>query len=190
MSGLEKIIARLQEENNVQCGNIAAQADARAAEIAAQAQTEADKTIRAMEAEAEKQAAQTEARARSAGALNSRQALLRAKITLIDEVLEEAKKQLRSLPTETYFKTLAAIAVKHRRPGEGVLFLNKTDLARMPADFPAALGDGITVSDAPMELEDGFLLKYGDIEFNCTLKALFDAARDPLKAQAGEILFG
>lgn len=190
MSGLDNILARLKEENETQCAGIAADADARAAQIVSLARADAEETIRTMEADANKEAAQLEARARSAGALNSRQALLRAKITMIDETLAEAQNQLHGLPAETYFGTLAALANKNRQPGQGVLCLNEKDLARMPADFAAKLGEGITVSETPAEIEDGFLLKYGSIEFNCTLKALFDAARDALRAQAGEILFG
>ena len=190
MSGLDNILARLQEENEAQCARIAREAEERAAEIAAAAKADGEETVRAMEADAQKEAAQIEARARSAGAMNTRQALLREKIAMIDAVLDEAKNRLRALPAEAYFNTLAAVAVKNRQPGQGTLYLNAADLARMPADFSARLGDGITVSDTPLPIEDGFLLQYGSIEFNCTLRALFDAARDPLRAQAGEILFG
>lgn len=190
MSGLDNILARLNEENETQCAEIAKDADARAAQIVSLARADAEAAIREMEADATKEAAQIEARARSGGALNSRQALLRAKITLIDEALEEAQNQLHNLPAETYFGTLAALANKNRQPGQGVLCLNSADLARMPADFEAQLEEGIAVSETPAEIADGFLLKYGDIEYNCTLKALFDAARDALRAQAGEILFG
>ena len=190
MSGLENILARLRDENEAQCARIAEEAEVRAAEIAAQGQADGEHTVREMEAQANRQASQIEARARSAAAMRTRQALLQAKIEMVDAVLAEAQRQLHALSAETYFKTMAALAEKNRQPGQGVLYFNAADLARMPADFAAGLGDGITVSETPLEMEDGFLLKYGDIEYNCTLKALFDAARDPLKSQAGEILFG
>ena len=190
MSGLENIIARIEAENEAQCEAVAAEAADRAAQIVAAADTEGRETVRAAAAEAQKQAGQMVARAKSAGALAARRALLAAKVELVDEVLAEAKQTLASLPADRYFETLRALAVKNKQAGEGVLFFGEKDLARLPADFAGTLGAGISVSETPAPISDGFLLKYGDIEINCTLDALFAAARDPLKAGAGERLFG
>ena len=190
MSGLDNIIARIEAENEAQCDAVRAEGEARAAEVVAAADAEGRRNARSIAAEAEKQAAQLVSRAESAGALASRRALLAAKVALVDDVLAEARRRLAGLPADEYFKTMLSLALKNRQAGEGVLFFGARDLARLPADFSAALGEGISVSDAPAPIEDGFLLKYGDIEINCTLDALFAAAKDPLKACAGACLFG
>ena len=46
------------------------------------------------------------------------------------------------------------------------------------------------MSPVPAPIEDGFILKYGEIEFNCTFKALFAAFSQELQAKAAELLFG
>ena len=190
MSGLEKIIARLEAENEAACAEIAAGADARVSEILAEAQAKGNAAIREAEEDARRKAAALVSRAESAGALAGRRELLAAKVELVNEVLEAAADRLRALPADRYFETLAALAVKNRQAGQGVLYLGEADLRRAPESFRVALGDGISLSDTPAPIADGFLLKYGDIELNCPFDALFAAARETLKAEAGELLFG
>ena len=72
--------------------------------------------------------------------------------------------------------------------------LNKADLKRMPSTFSAeidaAVGEGkVIISNITADIENGFVLSYGDIEVNCTFKALFDEAKDELKDIICPILF-
>ncbi len=108
----------------------------------------------------------------------------------MDEALSKAQWYLHSLNTEDYFKVLFSLAARSRQQGTGEMRLNAKDLARMPASFIQQLGAGIKVSEQPCDIEDGFILVYGDIEMNCTFSALFAANREELKAKAAEILFG
>ncbi len=41
----------------------------------------------------------------------------------------------------------------------------------------------------PKAIPDGFVLVYGGVEENCTLKALFDVKKDQLQDKVNEILF-
>ena len=70
------------------------------------------------------------------------------------------------------------------------MLLCERDLRRMPADFIDKLGYGVKVSPVPAPIEDGFILKYGEIEINCTFQALFAAAEQELRSRANELLFG
>ena len=70
------------------------------------------------------------------------------------------------------------------------MLLCERDLKRMPKDFIDKLGYGFKVSPVPAPIEDGFVLKYGEIEINCTFKALFSAAEQELRARANTMLFG
>ena len=82
-------------------------------------------------------------------------------------------------------------------PQAGEIRFNRRDLERMPEGFPgrirtiaAAKGGSLTLSDAPLETDGGFLLVYGGIEENCTLKAVFSAKREELSDQVNRMLFG
>lgn len=190
MSGIEKITARLLEECGAECASIEDAASLSAANTLAAAETQAKKVIAAAEEKARKEAERIIAGAKSAAELNARRDMLQTKVDLIDEALNKAQWYLHSLNTEDYFKVLFSLAARSRQNGVGEMHLNANDLARMPAGFLQQLGAGIKVSDEPYDIEDGFILIYGDIEMNCTFSALFAATREELKEKAAEILFG
>ena len=76
-----------------------------------------------------------------------------------------------------------------------MLFLNARDLARLPQTFEEQINTAIfergavQVSKTPMDIENGFVLVYGDIEINCTLRAVFDERMDNLKDLLRPLLF-
>ena len=189
MSGVEKITARLNEETEAQCREILFAAKKKAAEIVALAQSQGNETIRAAEADAKKQGEQILASAASQSAANARKAMLAAKVDLINDVLSKAKQSLHDLSDEAYFNALAGLARKNRQQGVGEMLLCERDLKRMPADFIDKLGYGVKVSPVPADIEDGFILKYGEIELNCTFGALFGAFSQELQTKAASLLF-
>lgn len=66
----------------------------------------------------------------------------------------------------------------------------------MPADFEARLnrsletGKKLTRLSGGGAIDVGFLLKYDDIEMNCSFSALLDARREELEDRVNRILFG
>ena len=52
-----------------------------------------------------------------------------------------------------------------------------------------AKGGKLTISGEGRNIENGFVLAYGGIEENCTLKAIFDAKRDEFADKIHHILF-
>ncbi len=189
MSGVEKITARLNEETAAQCEEILVAAKNKAAEIVGRAQAEGNAVIQKAEAEANKRGEQILASAASQSAANARKAMLAAKVDLINEVLSVAKQSLHDLSDEAYFNALAGLARKNRRDGVGEMLMCERDLRRMPKDFIDKLGYGVKVSPIPVNIEDGFILKYGEIEQNCTFSALFSAFSQELQARAASLLF-
>lgn len=66
----------------------------------------------------------------------------------------------------------------------------------MPADFEKRIsaaaeekGGSLVLSKEPKAIEDGFILVYGGIEENCTLKALLDAKKDELQDKVRDFIF-
>lgn len=189
MSGVEKIIARLNEETEAQCNDIISSAKEKAAQIVGRAQTQGNEIIKKAEEEAKKQAEQIDATASSTVVSNSRKDKLSAKVELINSVLSAAEKSLHDLSVDAYFSTIAGLAKKNKQEGTAEMLLSERDLKRMPSDFIDKLGYGFTVSPVPADISDGFILKYGEIEINCTFAALFRASSQELQAKANELLF-
>ena len=194
MTGLEAILAQIRTDAEKQKEELLAAAKQDAQECLEKAQREADRQSKAILEEAQAQADAIRERAESAALLEKRDQLLRCKQQLIREALDNVCSSLEEAPVEEYFAILLELAVRSALPGEGTLYLNAQDLARMPKNFQQELDretpqGKITVSPTPRELESGFVLVYGPIEMDCTFHALFRSAYDQLRDAAGAILF-
>lgn len=189
MSGLDNILSRLDKECNEQCEAILEEARIKAEKTVADASAQAEADLQLKVSTAEKQAASILSKSASAAQANERRALLYAKVELIDDILNKALIKLHGLDEPSYFTVLEKLAQKNALSGKGTMYLCSRDLERLPSDFLKELSD-IEISDSPVDINDGFILKYGDIEVNCTFSAMLDSSRDELKAVAGEILFG
>ena len=91
---------------------------------------------------------------------------------------------------------IAKLLEKNTAEGEGVLSFSAKDLKRLPSDFAslaskiAAENNGkITIAEEAADIEDGFILSYGGIEENCTLKALFADKEDELRDCVHSVLW-
>lgn len=196
MSGLEKITSQILEEAKTSAAMKLETARKEADDILAKAK----ETCAAMEAEAAEKniilKENYEGRIKSSAEQQRRTALLRAKQDMIAEVIAEAYVMLKQEDTESYFRTMEKILKTYVLAEPGEIYFSAEDLARMPADFEKNIhaaaeekGGSLVLSRGPKAIEDGFILVYGGIEENCTLKALLDAKKDELQDKVNEILF-
>ena len=196
MSGLEKITSQSLEEAKTSAAMKLETARKEADDILAKAK----ETCAAMEAEAAEKniilKENYEGRIKSSAEQQRRTALLRAKQDMIAEVIAEAYVMLKQEDTESYFRTMEKILKTYVLAEPGEIYFSAGDLARMPADFEKNIhaaaeekGGSLVLSREPKAIEDGFILVYGGIEENCTLKALLDAKKDELQDKVNEILF-
>ena len=101
------------------------------------------------------------------------------------------------LDDEKYFEMLEKLLEKHALAEDGTICFSEKDLERMPEGFPekiksiaASQGGSLTLSEKPEKVDGGFLLVYGGIEENCTIRAVFDSKREELSDQVNRLLFG
>jgi V/A-type H+-transporting ATPase subunit E len=196
MTGLEKITSQIQEEAKSLAAKTLAEAQQEADAILA----EANAACAALEAEAEEkntaQKASYESRVKSSAEQQRRTALLQAKQEIIAEVIDQAYQTLKEEDVQGYFLTMEKILKTYVLAEDGEIYFSQKDLARMPADFEKKIeaaakekGGSLVLQKEPKAISDGFILVYGGIEENCTLKALFDAKKDQLQDKVNEILF-
>ena len=190
MSGLEKITAFLNADTDEGNARLIEEAELKAASQIAAVGRDGENRGAEAAAGARKKAAAVMERANSQVRADARASALEAKVKLIDEVLAEAKKSLGELSDDSYFHALAALARANKQPGTGEMRLSKADLLRMPPFFVDEVGERVLVSPVPADIENGFILRYGDIEMNCTFDALFAAYREELRLKANDLLFG
>ncbi len=105
-----------------------------------------------------------------------REAVLEAKNEAIESIIAEAKKRILSMPDDEYFDVLASIYAACAEDGDGEILFSKKDKSRISEEFIKRLckikGNVVlSKEDAPSE---GFIIRYGRVEENCTIDAVFE----------------
>lgn len=196
MTGLEKIINRINADTEKECSSIAAAAEKTAEGIIEKAKAAGQELASRIEADAEKNAAGIVSIAESGASQRSRQRILAAKVELINDTLAGALEALRNLPADEYFACVIKLAAENAFEGKCTAKLSAADLKRVPSGFAgelksalAAKGAECTLSDAPANIGSGVFLDYGDIAVNCSFEAVIEDRADDCKALISGILF-
>lgn len=195
MTGLEKIVAAIRQEAQAEAQAMIDQAQEEALRIRSDVQAESDALCAEIEASAKRRAADIERASASAAQLQRRRRLLEAKQEILSHTMEQALARLYGLPDEAYFSLLIKMASACAEPGEGELLLCDRDLQRCPRNFAQRLeqalpkGAALALCDETRPIDGGFILKYGEIEHNCSFRAIFDARREELIDRMRGILF-
>ncbi len=195
MTGLEKIIREIEDEAAAEAEATIAkakeEADGLLQKAREDAQAASDKALDA----ASQSVADIEYSRDSALGLQKRQRSLETKQALLGETLALALKELYCLPEQEYFTLLLRLAAASAQNGEGVMMLNNKDKQRLPAGFEQQLagvlpaGSSIKLASESRPIDGGFVLKYGDVEENCSFAAIFDARWEEFADMISPILF-
>ncbi len=189
MSGLDKIIAEIQND-----ANKAAQLQLEEAQkLADSVIKETEELIAKNKAECEKSALANKEdileRAKSAAELESRKILLKTKQELIESTIKEAMEKLSTLPVDEYCDVLLKLVKKYEGGEKAVMALSKNDIDRMPKDFASKLPSNISIGKDPADIQNGFLLILEGIDINCSFEALFNDKLEELQDKVASILF-
>ena len=186
MTGLEKILDKINSESYLAAKAIVSEAEGKAVEIMKRADSDSARIAREIESLARVQCDRIIERAKSSAELSMAQNLLRKKREIIDEVIEAAKNKLVNLPDKEYFEFMSKLLRANTAKKSGEIVFNEIDKKRLPSDFDLK---GHRVSEKTGDFKGGFILDYGDIEINCTVSALFEGAYDELSDTVNGILF-
>lgn len=196
MSGLDQMIQRIEEQASAQASEILRQAKQEADKIAAEAETERKEAVSRIAQQAARDAAAYKERLAASLDQQRRTALLTAKQALIADALEKSYEALLALPDGRYFGFLEKAFSRYVQKGSGEILFSEKDRARMPAGYLEKLqaiakehGGSLTISDARRPMDGGFILIYGGVEENCTIRSLFDTRREALQDQIHRALF-
>lgn len=196
MTGVEKIIAKIEEECMATCENILADAQKRALEITEAAQVSASKAK-----DDARKAAETKCRrdlelAVSRAEHERKKALLTIKIDIINRMIDESMRKLRNLPDTEYFHAVMTLIRHYAQKGGGIVRFSARDLSRLPEGYESAVntmlregGKSVSISTEPAAIDGGFIIAYDDIEQNCSFDSLLSASLDEIKDRLYEEIF-
>ena len=195
MSGLEKIIDKINADCKSECDSIISNAENKAKKLIDEKVSVANEEAEKIIAKAKEQCALTDEKARNGAELLEKKIKLQVKNEIITEIIENAKNALKGLSDKEYFAIIEELIIANVAKGEGVLKFSSQDLERLPKDFEktinAKLTDGKTVkvSDTPLDIQGGVVLSYEDIEENCSFDALIETNIDTIRDKLNTEIF-
>ncbi|KMZ54397.1 V-type ATP synthase subunit E [Dorea sp. D27] len=196
MTGLDKMKSQILDEAKAAADSKLSEARSQAEEILDKAKAEAAKTTSSISQKSEAEIANYKERIVSSIDLQRRTKILAAKQEIIAEVLDKAYGTLKTMESGAYFDMLLKLLGKYALPQEGEIYFSSADLERLPDGYEAKIsgaaaekGGSLTLSKTGRNIENGFILAYGGIEENCTIKAMFDAKKDELSDKVHKLLF-
>lgn len=196
MGGLEEILNQIKADANEEAADILAKAQDTCDSIKENAQIEIDKIETAGTKKAESEEKLLFSKIKSAAGMEAKQKYLEAKQKNISDIVNKAYNKMVNASDEEYFGYLIKMTEEYAQPAEGKMCLNKKDLERLPKDFQEKISEAanknngkLSVSNEPINIENGMILDYGDIVENCTFDAVFHNKKDDLQDEINRFLF-
>ena len=183
----------MQSQEN--CNAILNDASAHVKKIISEAREKANKESSDIIAKANAEAKKIEAVSKSSAESITRNRYLEIRNAILNDIISAAYLEIEKFSDEEYFDMLKRLCIKNVLEGECEMHLSGYDIGRLPDDFEMSINSEIYEKGAvhicvtPGDIENGFILTYGDIEINCTLKAVFDENMDRLKDMLSTALF-
>ena len=195
MDRLQLILDEIARDSALQEERILSEAKDRAALFLEKEKAESEKEKALILSEAEKKAAQNRAVAASSAAALKKRRLLQEKSRLIGLEIDAYRQKILSLPDEAYYAYFCRYLEKMEPGGE--ILLAAADRARDRKCFEKQMEEterktgktwvytGKTTEDAA----SGLIVRYGKIEENLSLEAIFSEREDEVKDRLFAVLF-
>lgn len=196
MPGLDKILSTIEEQGKRQADAIIKDAEKRADVILSESKSAAEDAYNDCLIGCRKQCEHDYSAARSSAEAELKRELLALKIKCIDSVIENALNRINEMQDDEYFSAVLKMVSDHMRSGCGIIHFSARDLKRLPSGFEKNLNllasldnSSVTISNIPADIENGFILSYGNISENCSFRAIAEAERDTLRDKVADVLF-
>ncbi|MDO8886286.1 V-type ATP synthase subunit E family protein [Candidatus Oleimmundimicrobium sp.] len=195
---LEDIINRIINDAKKNAADIESEARAKAYSIMDEVKAKAKSAKANALAEAKDEAKKEEKRVVSLARLEARNTVLSQKRAVMDDVFNEALKQLKSLPDDKYCDLIKKMILRAVTEGDEELILSSVDKKKVGNNFINEINVALKTqgkkgelvfSKETRDIEGGFILKKGKVEFNNSFSALIEMVRESLEPKIAGILF-
>lgn len=196
MDGINKIIERINAAAAEECAVIAQEAaaacEAVRADYAQKVQSAYESAMQSGEVDVSLDA---ERIVRNAN-LNARKEVLSVKQEVLEVAFAAAKKKIVELPEDKYVAWMVAMA-SQASDGAGEIILSQKD-SKLGAEIVAKVNEALvakgkkgelTVSSETRDMDAGFVLRNGNLEFNCSVDTILDMNRQGIAAKVAADLF-
>ena len=174
------------------------EANAQAENIIAEAEKEAFQRMTLLTEKAKEEAALIKQRYKAAESMEDRKNMLKVRQECIDETFEVALQKLSDMPVDKYKLFMESIILETVKNEDGVIVFNERDKKRLGEDFISGLNQKLkakglsavlSLAKDSLDTSGGFILRYGEMEVNCTLEIILDMQRPNMETEVAKILF-
>ena len=198
MNDIKNLTDKIIADANAYAAAMAEDSAKQADEIISSYRQKAQAILDSEAEKAEKAANEAISRNLSSQKLNELNAVLSVKAQILDDVFKKASGHLLALGKDEYTQLLLGFFKDSACKGNLALCLNEKDLKAVGNDFYAVAkeyfekefpGCTLTLSEVPVKIDGGFILKNGDIEYNCSVSGYLSALREKHQNEIYKILF-
>lgn len=193
MGGLEKITEHLINNAKKEAEEIINSAKEKADEIQRNFESKKNELILENNKKIESETRKIMDMAQSAAKQSKRQAMLETRNNVIKSIINDAKSRIINLPQKEYLDILKTI-LKNSQTGEkGEILFSKSDTKLIDKDFLSEIeqiSNGLLeISKETAPIENGFIIRYGKIEQNCSIQSIIEDKYNELTDLVNECIF-
>jgi V/A-type H+/Na+-transporting ATPase subunit E len=129
--------------------------------------------------------------------MEAKKNLLFAKVSLLDEVFQKAREQIKKLPKEVYQELIVSLMKKAVESGDEEVLIsadeNRIDnelVKKVNAKLGPDIKGNLKLAKDPADIDGGFILRRGNIQVNVSLEVLISQAKQNLETELSQELFG
>ena len=182
MGGLSTIIEEILEDAQREADAILEKANKEAAEIRIQCEKDKEILIDEKKAEAQAECMKLTDLMELSAKSEARQMVLASKTKIIKDVFEYIKTDFKNSPE--YFDMLLKFLKNYSEEKDGVMYMSENDLKRLPEDFlkkaQANSKGNISISPEAINIDGGFIIKYGKVDINCSINSIFEERKNKI----------
>jgi len=198
MNGAEKIKERILEDAKKLHDKILDEANAQARSIISEAEKEAFQKLTLMTEKAKEEAVLIKQRYKAAESMEERKNMLKVHQECIDEAFDAALRKLSDMPDDKYGLFIEGIILNNVKNEDGIIVFNDRDKKRLGEKFISEINRKLkrkgmsavlSLAKDSLDASGGFVLRYGELEINCTLEIILDMQRPNMETEVAKILF-
>lgn len=190
MAQINDITSYILEKLSKEADDIRNDAKSKYDEELAKAAHEADLQVASLIEEANVEASRRIEMAQSSARQLQSKEILKVKNEAVENIISMAKSRITLMSDEDYEKILISLLKKYHENKKGEIILSDKDVGRnLDKLKKEAEAMGLIVSKENALISGGFILKYGNIEENCSIDAVFKEKREDVTDYINSNLF-
>jgi V/A-type H+-transporting ATPase subunit E len=198
MAGIDNLKARLLEDDRQAAQAIEKEALKKADELIESSKCKAEEIVKLMADKAQRDGKDRKDRILARAALNARNELLAAKQEAVEKVLTSAYENVEKMDKKEYSLFLERMLLSSVETGDEEIIFDENDLSRIDTSLVKRVNkilkergrrNDVTISSENRSIRNGFILKRGDLEINCSIDAQIRSLREELEGEIAAILF-